>query len=607
MNYFAELKRRSVYRVAVAYLVVSWGLIQFTAILMDVFGLPEWTARLVFIILALGLVPTLIAAWALELTPEGIKLDKDVDHETEEYRRKGRRLNYLIIGALLFIIVLLAVERAFLAVDDDVSPATTTVVDVERSVAVLPFADLSQQRDQEWFGDGISEEIINALARTPDIMVAARTSAFAYKDSDAGVSTIGQELGVAHVLEGSIRTSGDNIRVTAQLIRVSDGFHLWSQTYDRSMDNIIGIQEDVAVQIASALETTMNPEALEDMMLVGTRSVRAYQAYILGVSLQSRSIRTADPQYLLEAYEQFELARDIDPKFATAHRQAADFWRIQMNPALLNSGLTDLTAVEMYRNFLERIDLAVDTATNDIDRSSSRGQRAAVQLRLRNAIRRFREYLEARPNDTGAWSDLLRVALVARDEQAVADSLEVLKSRGKRNRTAAALYMNFAHRVLDAPAAADYGLTALERWPNDAGISYQTHRSLLWAMRIDEAAHLLDRIDPIVADRPIIKARQACAEGRREDVLRMLEAMQSAERRSVVQEWLVLMMLDRKDAAEELLSGFASSEVPYRLASWLVYPMFDPRPFPALVKMLEREKIERPPPVAIPFACPANG
>ena len=304
---------------------------------------------------------TLIAAWALELTPDGIRLEKDIDRSKPVAAVAGRKLNYFIIGMLALIIVFLVVERVFIAELNDVPTVTVIVAEPDRSVAVLPFVDLSQDHDQEWFADGLAEEILNALARTPDLMVSSRTSTFAYKGVGKDLSTIAKELGVAHGLEGSIRSTGERIRVTAQLIRAADGFHVWSQTYDRDNEDVIGIQEDVALRIASALQTTMDPEALQDMVRVGTRSVRAYQAYIRGLSLRARSLRTADLKNYLDSYEQFELARSIDPRFAEAHRAAAYFWKVQLNPTLLPDAAPDLTPQELLENFLERIDLAIDT------------------------------------------------------------------------------------------------------------------------------------------------------------------------------------------------------------------------------------------------------
>jgi len=199
-----------------------------------------------------------------------------------------------------------------------------------KSIAVLPFADLSQAQDQHWFADGLAEEILNALVKVPDLSVAARTSSFQYRGSSQSIAQIAKELGVAHVLEGSVRSGGDRIRVTAQLIRASDGFHLWSDTYDRQNADMISIQEDLARNIASVLETSMDPEALEQMAQVGTRSVEAYQAYLRGVQLAAESFSIQDGRKKLrEAFEQITKALEYDPQFSEAHVRVAEYWKIE--------------------------------------------------------------------------------------------------------------------------------------------------------------------------------------------------------------------------------------------------------------------------------------
>jgi len=606
MNFFAELKRRNVYKVAVAYLFAAWLLLQFTSTLVPILGLPEWVARLIFLFLLIGLVPSLIAAWALELTPEGIKLEKDVDRSKSEADQTGRKLNVLIIGTLALIIVFLIVERVFIADVGELPLVTVIVAEPDKSVAVMPFLDLSKAGNQEWFADGLAEEIMSALARTPDLMVSSRTSAFAYKDSGKDISTIAKELGVAHVLEGSIRGTGERVRVTAQLIRAADGFQVWSQTYDRDEEDVIGIQEDIALRIASALQTTMDPEALANMVRVGTRSVRAYQAYIRGLSLRARSLRTANLSDHLDSYEQFELARTIDTRFAAAHRAAAAFWKVQLNPTRLPAGASDLTPQEFLNNFMERIDLAIDTAKDKIDRSGSRAEKATVQLRLRTAIRRFRVYLEARPNDYRIWHELMIVAQLADDRESANAALAALKTGGEFDRFAATTYVSTAYRFGAAAVAADYGLEALDRWPNDAGLSYQTHRSLLWAMRIGEAANLIARMKNANSGNQLVRARQACAEGRRDDVLQILEQLRLDDRRNLASEWMILMLLGSHQDAAELLRVYEIGKVPYQLASWLIFHMFDPSPFPSLMQMLERENVTRPSAAEIPFACPTD-
>jgi hypothetical protein len=167
------------------------------------------------------------------------------------------------------------------------------------------------------------------------------------------------------------------------------------------------------------------------------------------------------------------------------------------------------------------------------------------------------------------------------------------------------MYVSSAYRFGAASVAADYGLKALERWPNDAGLSYQTHRSLLWAMRIAEAANLSAQLADSNSGNKLVRARQACAEGRRNDVLQILEQLRSDHSRSIPDEWMVLMLLGSRQDATELLRAYETGEVPYQLASWLVLHIFDPSPFPSLVQMLERENVQRPPAVEIPFACPA--
>ena len=330
MSFFGELKRRNVFRVAIAYLVASWLVIQLTDILVPMLTLPEWVSRFIFLLLVVLFIPTLIAAWALELTPDGIKLEKNVDRSSSVTPQTGKKLNGMIIGVLALAVVLLLVDKVWLSGQGTAEVTATSTVD--KSVAVLPFADLSQAQDQEWFADGLAEEILNALARTPDLLISARTSTFAYKGTDKDIPTIANELGVAHVLEGSVRRAGERIRVTAQLIRAADGFHLWSQNYDRDATDVIEIQEDLAIQIANALETTMDPESLADMVRVGTSSVTAYQAYIHGTGLRARSLLENNPLKMTEAYEYFEEARAIDePTFpATITRQEV-LWETKLS------------------------------------------------------------------------------------------------------------------------------------------------------------------------------------------------------------------------------------------------------------------------------------
>ena len=229
MSFFEELKRRNVVRVGIAYAVIGWLLAQVAEFAFENFGAPDWALKTFVVVLLLGLPVALLFAWAFEMTPEGIKRERDVDRSESITPQTGRKLDRWIIGVLAIAVVVLVGERF---VPDDAEELTVTK-DVDQSIAVLPFVDLSDSQKDEFFGRGVAEELLNALARFPELRVAARTSAFSFAGRDVDLREIGDTLGVAYVLEGSVRRGREAIRVTAQLIRSSDGMHLWSETYDR--------------------------------------------------------------------------------------------------------------------------------------------------------------------------------------------------------------------------------------------------------------------------------------------------------------------------------------------------------------------------------------
>jgi TolB-like protein len=601
MGLIGELKRRNVFKVAVAYLVAAWLIVQLTEILIPMLLLPEWVGRFIFLLLVVLFIPTLIAAWALELTPEGIKLEKHVDRSQSITPQTGHKLNGLIIGVLALAVVLLLVDKVWLSGAEDGAPAAAAEVD--KSVAVLPFADLSQNQDQEWFADGLAEEILNALARTPDLLISARTSTFAYKGTDKDIPTIAKELGVAHVLEGSVRRAGERIRVTAQLIRAADGFHLWSQNYDRDATDVIEIQEDLAIQIANALETTMDPGSLKDMVRVGTSSVEAYQAYIHGAALHARSLLENNRDTMREGYEFFEQARELDSEFSYAHGAAAQYWVMQMSLTSFQMDTNESSLPEMLQEFYTRNNLAIATARSETEKLYLQARRAEVDLRFREALRLYRAYLEQRPNDLVAWEAYLDVAASAAESQAIAEALQVLREAGLTRPEAANYFMDYAYQHLEPNDGADYGLAAMTRWPL-ANIMYQTHRNLLFAQRIDEAASVMQAYAQRYDLHWLLRARQACAENRPEEVREVLALYgDEVNVNSANPMWLTLKMLGEEERALEILRYFEDPQVPFVLANWLAYQHFDPRPFPSLMQILEREGVNRPPPRPLPYAC----
>jgi TolB-like protein len=279
--FFQELKRRNVFRVGIAYLVAAWLAIQVVETLFPLFGLGDTTARAVVIILAIGFIPAVILAWVFELTPEGLKRDRDADPTAPGIVRMAKRFDRMILVLLVVALGYFAVDKFVLdpardiAREQEVTEQVRTEVLVEsygeKSIAVLPFVNMSSDSEQEFFSDGVAEEILNLLAKIPELRVISRSSAFSFKGKDLAIPEIAGRLDVAHILEGSVRKSGNRIRITAQLIEARSDTHLWSETYDRTLDDIFAIQDEIATDVVENLQITLldpipksrrtNPEA----------------------------------------------------------------------------------------------------------------------------------------------------------------------------------------------------------------------------------------------------------------------------------------------------------------------------------------------------------
>jgi len=345
MSLFKELKRRNVFRVGIAYTVATWLLIQVTDTIFPRIGLPDSAVTLVIALLAIGFIPALIFAWAFEMTPEGIKREKDVDRSQSIAPKTGKNLDRLIIAGLALVILGMGIERIWFA-GHEAPEATQMVVDAqltaketeppalnvesvinEQSVAVLPFVAMSSGDDDSYFADGLTEEILNSLARLPELLVTARTSSFHFKDQNMPIPEIAAALGVGNVVEGSVRRSGDRVRITAQLIRAKDGFHLWSETYDRTLEDVFAVQEDIAENIAETLDVVLNEEKRQKMREARIESVEAFIAYQKGIEMTARAHSTSDPLILLpEANVYFDQALAIVPSITNAQLERTDLF-----------------------------------------------------------------------------------------------------------------------------------------------------------------------------------------------------------------------------------------------------------------------------------------
>jgi len=283
---WGELKRRNVVRVAIAYAVVAWLSIEVSATTFPMLKLPEWAATFVTVLLIIGFPVAVIFAWAYEFTPEGLKKEKDVDRSESITHITSRKIDFVIIGVLVVAVGFLLVDKLYLGEGDT---APDEVIATERkSIAVLPFINMSSDPEQEYFSDGLAEELLNLLARIPELRVTSRSSSFSYKGKDFKIADVGRELHVDHVLEGSVRRSGDRIRITAQLINVAEDANIWSETWDRTLDDIFVVQDEIAQAVIAALKIRLLGEAPR----TDTTSPEAYALYLQSKALADQLTAT---------------------------------------------------------------------------------------------------------------------------------------------------------------------------------------------------------------------------------------------------------------------------------------------------------------------------
>ena len=321
MSFFEELKRRNVIRVGIAYGVSAWFILQLADVVLENIAAPEWLMQAIMLLLLIGLPVVIIFAWAFEMTPEGIKKEKDVDRTQSITPQTGRKLDRAIIGILVVVVGYLLVDKLVLQdrsievnESSQVKSVELTPAETGPSVAVLPFVNMSGDKENEYFSDGLTETLLHMLAQLPDLRVAARTSSFAFKGQNKSIDEIAGALGVAHILEGSVQKSGDRVRITAQLIRAEDGFHVWSQNYTRPLEDIFAIQDEIATDVAGALDSSLLGGTSKVMRGVETNNLNAYDSYLKG--LEQQAIFSYGS--LANAENHFKQAIARDPDFIDA-------------------------------------------------------------------------------------------------------------------------------------------------------------------------------------------------------------------------------------------------------------------------------------------------
>jgi TolB-like protein/Tfp pilus assembly protein PilF len=407
MGLFTELKRRNVFRVGFAYAISAWMILQVADVIGEIMELPEWGGKLILLLLIVGFVPALIFAWAFELTPDGLKREKDVDRSESITQTTGRKLDRAIMLVMALALVWFAWDKfsqpappAMKLGSEPFSQTTgeamsTPVVEKRaltpgKSIAVLPFVNMSNDPDQEYFSDGLAEELLNRLAKISELRVAARTSAFQFKGQNLDIAAIGRQLKVDNVLEGSVRKAGNRVRVTAQLINAEDGYHLWSETYERELDDIFAIQDDISGAISDALEVELGVAAAR----VGPGQPHGLEAYNL--YLQARYLLAQrGGGNMLRAVELFRSALAHEPTYVEAWSGLA------FTISLLPNYSSELNTREATALCIEAAGRALELDPGNPEALVARGRvRAAYQWDWAGARQDFEQAFTAAPNDT---------------------------------------------------------------------------------------------------------------------------------------------------------------------------------------------------------------
>jgi adenylate cyclase len=427
LSFLQELKRRNVFRVGLAYSVAAWLLLQLADIVTPILQLPESIPKTVLFLLVIGFIPAVILAWAFELTPEGVKLESEVDRSKSITSKTGRKLDRAIIVVLAIAIGFLLVDK-FVIQSTPESGATGQVAEsikanpenqdlpakIHRSVAVLPFVAMSNGPDDDYFTDGLTEEIINALAQLPELLVTARTSAFHFKGRNIPIEEIAGQLGVAHIVEGSVRRAGEQLRITAQLIRAEDGFHLWSETYDRRTEDTFVVQADIAEKVAAALDIFLDEDKRASMRHAGVRNVEAYTAYQKALEPYEKGHAVGDLiSNLRQANQYFETAIALAPDFSDAYLSHADLFShllmTQANGQLDgNIGEQDVEAAPAALRF--DLDQAIRHAKNPSQRVVAEFDRALLLGRWRGLASLSERALSAPVCEVAIWAQTASAA-----------------------------------------------------------------------------------------------------------------------------------------------------------------------------------------------------
>jgi TolB-like protein/Flp pilus assembly protein TadD len=413
-NFFVELKRRNVYKVAVAYLVVAWLIAQAASLLLATFEAPPWAMKAFVVVVALGFPIALILSWAFEITPEGIKLESEIDPAKSITRKTGRKIIAFtaVVAAIAAALLVFQILRA-----RSTSPSAITITN--KSIAVLPFDNLSRDPDNAYFCEGVQDEILTRLAKVADLKVISRTSTQHFKSAPENLPEIARKLGVMHILEGSVQKAGNQVRVNVQLISAMSDAHLWADTFDRQLTDIFAVESEIAKTIAETLRAKITGSEKNSMAKAPTSSAEAYELYLKGRFFWNKR-SGAD---LRKAIEYFNQAIALDPKFALAYAGLADSYMLLPNYDF--GGTPVRESIAPARVAIEK---ALELDDSLAEAYASRGLLDTVELQLERATIDFARAIELKPNYATAhhWQMLGQLAL-GRFEPAMAEAKRALE------------------------------------------------------------------------------------------------------------------------------------------------------------------------------------
>jgi TolB-like protein len=543
------------------YLVGAWLITQVAATLLPVFEAPSWVMKTLVGILAVGFIPSMIFAWIFELTPDGLKRDSEIPEAQSIAPQTAQKMNRLIVALLVLAVIYFGVDKFVLAPKREAAAVSAVSMQVkaqtlaairskvsDKSIAVLPFVNMSTDPENEFFSDGLSEEILNSLARIDGMQVVGRTSSFQFKDKNEDLRSIGEKLGVATILEGSVRRDGNRARITAQLVRTRDGIHLWSETYDRNLQDTLAVQLDIAEKVAGSLNVLLDDKQRATMRKAGVANVDAFIAYQKGLKLyfdahNKPEIGLLEGLHLANA--EFDRATTLEPDFFEAHFAKADLYE----HTLQADDRDQAERIAAQRAALETLQLAANNSKDEQQRLLTLAERQMLSDDWRGLSALIDSALKAPGCNNSNWMPVFAGAFgygdAIEDFSKRAIACDPLNRINYSTRATVALANGQGQRALDIRANLPKSFN-----PTGSLSGVGAAQALMLLGRFDEAGKMLDDIPVDAQNENYTMARVLLGRARGESPDDIHSRLQSVDRKpSKYSQWLLA------DAVEAANSG----------------------------------------------------